>query len=63
MSLAGTTPRTLAANPVGHPSSLRGLRGYQSEALNGEAKEQAADQRDREELWPDHVDARTAIED
>ena len=39
------------------------LRSDGPETQNGKAEKQATDQRDSEELRPDHIDARTAKED
>jgi hypothetical protein len=44
-------------------SHLHRLRSDGPEAQDGKAKKQTADQRDKEELRPDHTDACAAIED
>lgn len=39
------------------------LRSSRPEAQDGEDEEQAADQRDDQELWPDYVEAGVAVKD
>jgi len=49
--------------PISDEVQLPHLRSYGAEAQDGQGEEEASNQRDDDELRPNHVDAGTAIKD